>query len=106
MVVTASWGSDGPALSEASGGWVILVHGGAGRSDNDPGRLVGCKRAAQTASALLGAGASALDAVQAAVRVLEDDPLFNAGTGACLTEEGLIELDAAVMEGSSLRAGG
>jgi beta-aspartyl-peptidase (threonine type) len=51
-------------------------------------------------------GASSLDAVQAAVRVLEDDPFFNAGTGACLTEEGLVELDAAIMEGASLRAGG
>jgi L-asparaginase / beta-aspartyl-peptidase len=40
------------------------------------------------------------------VHVLEDDPLFNAGTGACLTEDGLIELDAAIMEGATLRAGG
>ena len=106
MVVTASWGSAGPTMSGTSSGWVILVHGGAGRSDNDPGRLEGCKRAVAVASALLGAGGSALDAVQAAVRTLEDDPLFNAGTGACLTEDGSIELDAALMEGSSLRAGG
>jgi beta-aspartyl-peptidase (threonine type) len=106
MVVTASWGSAGSAFSEPSAGWVILVHGGAGRSDNDEARLEGCKRAAAAAGALLAGGASALDAVQAAVRVLEDDPLFNAGTGACLTEDGLIELDAAIMEGSSLRAGG
>ena len=83
-----------------------MVHGGAGRSENDAARVEGCKRAAAAGSALLGAQASALDAVQAAVRVLEDDPLFNAGTGACLTEDGLIELDAAIMEGSSLRAGG
>jgi beta-aspartyl-peptidase (threonine type) len=106
MVVTASWGSAGPSTVDGSGGWVILVHGGAGRSDNDPARLEGCKRATAVGSAVLGAGGSALDAVQAAVRALEDDPLFNAGTGACLTEDGLIELDAAMMEGSSLRAGG
>jgi beta-aspartyl-peptidase (threonine type) len=106
MVVTASWGSTGPALPDSSGGWVILVHGGAGRSDNDTGRLEGCKRATAAASALLAGGAGALDAAQVAVRVLEDNPLFNAGTGACLTDDGLIELDAAVMEGSSLRAGG
>jgi beta-aspartyl-peptidase (threonine type) len=93
-------------LAEPSRGWVILVHGGAGRSDNDAGRAEGCKHATQAATALLAGGGSALDAVQAAVRVLEDDPLFNAGTGACLTEDGLIELDAAIMEGSSLRAGG
>jgi beta-aspartyl-peptidase (threonine type) len=106
MVVTASWG-EGPAFSESSAAWVILVHGGAGRADNDGGRVEGCKRAAAVAGAILGGeGGSALDAVQAAVRVLEDDPLFNAGTGACLTEDGLIELDAAIMEGSGLRAGG
>jgi beta-aspartyl-peptidase (threonine type) len=103
--VTASWGG-ADAATAGSPAWVILVHGGAGRSDNDAGRLEGCKRAAATAGVLLGGGASALDAVQAAVRVLEDDPLFNAGTGACLTEDGLIELDAAIMEGSSLQAGG
>jgi beta-aspartyl-peptidase (threonine type) len=85
--------------------WSILVHGGAGRSDNDAERIEGCKRAAGAAAALLAGGATSLDAVQLAVRVLEDDPLFNAGTGACLTEEGLIELDAAIMEGSLLRAG-
>jgi len=106
MVVTASWG-EGPVFSESSAAWVILVHGGAGRADNDAGRVEGCKRAAAVAGAILGGdGGSALDAVQAAVRVLEDDPLFNAGTGACLTEDGLVELDAAIMEGSGLRAGG
>jgi beta-aspartyl-peptidase (threonine type) len=106
VVVSASWGGSAPALAAPSPGWVVLVHGGAGRSDNDAGRAEGCKRATQAAAALLAGRGSALDAVQAAVRVLEDDPLFNAGTGACLTEDGLIELDAAIMEGSSLRAGG
>jgi beta-aspartyl-peptidase (threonine type) len=48
---------------------------------------------------------SPIDAAVAAVRVLEDDPRFNAGTGACLTSAGTIELDASIMEGSSLRAG-
>jgi beta-aspartyl-peptidase (threonine type) len=104
MVVTASWGSAGPLPDAAD--WVILVHGGAGRSDNDPGRIEGSKRAAQIGAESLAAGGSSIDAVQAAVRALEDDPLFNAGTGACLTEDGLIELDAAIMEGSSLAAGG
>ena len=106
MVVSASWGGADPAFTASAADWVILVHGGAGRSDNDAGRRQGCQRSAATAGALLAGGGDALDAVQAAVRVLEDDPLFNAGTGACLTEDGLIELDAAIMEGSSLRAGG
>jgi beta-aspartyl-peptidase (threonine type) len=83
-----------------------LVHGGAGRSDSDADRIAGCRRAASAAAALLQEGSSSLDAVQAAVRILEDDPFFNAGTGACLTEDGLVELDAAIMEGASLRAGG
>jgi beta-aspartyl-peptidase (threonine type) len=106
VVVSASWGDAASALAKPQAGWVILVHGGAGRSDNDAGRAEGCRRATREAAALLARAGSALDAVEAAVRVLEDDPLFNAGTGACLTEDGLIELDAAIMEGSSLRAGG
>src|SRR5258705_442150 len=100
----ASW--SGPRDREAAPlGWVILVHGGAGRSDSDADRIAGCRRAADAAAALLRAGSSSLDAVQAAVRILEDDPFFNAGTGACLTEDGRVELDAAIMEGASLRAG-
>jgi beta-aspartyl-peptidase (threonine type) len=66
----------------------------------------GCERAAAAGAAVLAAGGSALDAVEEAVRVLEDDPLFNAGTGACLNEDGAIELDAAIMDGRTLRAGG
>jgi beta-aspartyl-peptidase (threonine type) len=105
VAVRASW--SGPELTlDAGVGWSVLVHGGAGRSESDAERIEGCKRAAGAAAALLANGASALDAVQVAVRALEDDPLFNAGTGACLTEDGLIELDAAIMEGSTLRAGG
>ncbi|MET0592964.1 MAG: isoaspartyl peptidase/L-asparaginase [Polyangiaceae bacterium] len=104
MVVTASWGSAGPLADSAE--WVILVHGGAGRSDDDVGRTEGSKLAAQIGAEVLRAGGASIDAVQAAVRALEDDPRFNAGTGACLTEDGLIELDAAIMEGSRLAAGG
>ncbi len=54
---------------------------------------------------VLAAGGSALDAAQLAVRVLEDDPLFNAGTGSVLNEDGEVETDASVMEGATLRAG-
>jgi beta-aspartyl-peptidase (threonine type) len=92
---------------------IIVVHGGAGDRDPDEvstgspegGRLAGVRRACETGAALLRAGASALDAVEAAVRVLEDDPLFNAGTGACLTDDGDVELDASIMEGATLRCG-
>lgn len=88
--------------------WTILVHGGAGDVpvDRRPAHAEGCARAAEAGAAVLRSGGSALDAVEAAVRVLEDDPIFNAGTGACLNEDGLIELDASIMEGTNLRAGG
>jgi beta-aspartyl-peptidase (threonine type) len=96
-----SWGRDG-------GTWAILVHGGAGdvRSGEGPRYSQGCAEAARAAAAVLEEGGSAVYAVEIAVSVLEEDPVFNAGTGACLNEEGLIELDASIMEGTSLRAGG
>lgn len=87
--------------------WAILVHGGAGQVEAarvDEHRE-GCRLAAEAGAAILRASGSALDAAQRAVEVLEDDPRFNAGTGACLNEEGLLELDAAIMEGLHLRAG-
>ena len=105
MAVKASWSRPVGSPPELGAGWAVLVHGGAGRSESDSDRIEGCRRAAAAAAVLLSGGASSLDAVQTAVRALEDDPLFNAGTGACLTEEGLIELDAAIMDGSSLRVG-
>ncbi len=86
---------------------VVLVHGGAGEvpeGSRDAHRR-GCERAASAGLEVLVAGGSPLDAVQAAVRVLEDDPLYNAGTGACLTSDGTLELDASIMEGTGLRAG-
>ena len=87
--------------------WVILVHGGAGNVPVERRSLheQGCARAAEAGAAILRASGSALDAVEAAVRALEDDPLFNAGTGACLNEDGVIELDAAIMDGATARAG-
>jgi beta-aspartyl-peptidase (threonine type) len=99
-VVTASWGASG-------GDWAVLVHGGAGGLPADGADLhtAGCLEAARAAAAILRGGGSALDAAQRAVFVLEDLPVFNAGTGACLNADGLVELDAALMEGAGLRAG-
>lgn len=78
---------------------IIVVHGGAGAwaSDRLPAGVRGCELAAETGSRALEAGA--LAAVVAAVKVLEEDPLFNAGVGTTLTREGTVELDAAVMTG-------
>jgi len=87
----------------------IIVHGGAGAIASDDRAAScadGCLTAARLGHAILAAGGSALDAVEVACAALEDNPLFNAGTGACLNADGDVELDAAIMEGSSLRAGG
>jgi beta-aspartyl-peptidase (threonine type) len=86
----------------------IIVHGGAGVfADADvEAAKAGAARAADAGYAVLARGGSALAAVEAAVRVLEDDPVFNAGYGAVLNERGDIETDACVMESSAAdRAG-
>ncbi|MBX5459519.1 MAG: isoaspartyl peptidase/L-asparaginase [Steroidobacteraceae bacterium] len=92
--------------------YAIAVHGGAGAlpaelvSSEKRARYVqGLSLAVDAGYAILEAGGSSLDAVAAAVRVLEDDPLFNAGCGAALTREGWAELDAAIMDGKEQRAG-
>ncbi len=85
----------------------IIVHGGAGpiRDESLPARLEGCKAAALAGWTILEQGGSSLDAAEAAVVALEDNPLFNAGTGSTLNSLGKVETDAAIMDGASLRAG-
>jgi isoaspartyl peptidase/L-asparaginase-like protein (Ntn-hydrolase superfamily) len=91
---------------------VIAIHGGAGtirRSEmtaRSQARYVAAlRRALRAGDRLLQAGGSSLDAVVAAVVVLEDSPLFNAGRGAVYNAQARHELDAAVMDGAALRAG-
>jgi beta-aspartyl-peptidase (threonine type) len=86
---------------------VLLVHGGAGADPADaPDELRDGIRAAVAAGwRVLAAGGRSLDAVEAAVRVLEDAPRFNAGHGSVLTSAGTVETDAAIMEGDELRCG-
>jgi beta-aspartyl-peptidase (threonine type) len=86
----------------------IIVHGGAGawKPDHESGALSGVSAAAQAGIAILSGGGSALDAVVAAVVALENNPIFNAGTGSVLNAAGDVEMDASVMIGRSLRAGG
>jgi beta-aspartyl-peptidase (threonine type) len=90
----------------------IAIHGGAGavpRATLSPEReqryRAGLEAALEGGYAVLESGGSSLDAVCAAVRILEDDPCFNAGRGAALTREGAAELDAAIMDGRQQRAG-
>ena len=94
-------------LLDQKGGPAVVVHGGAGTPpDADPAPYFeGTRRAAEAGLRVLLQGGSALDAAQAAAVVLEDDPTFNAGTGAALTSAGEAELDASCMDGTSLRAG-
>jgi beta-aspartyl-peptidase (threonine type) len=95
------------SLLDQPGGPAVVVHGGAGTSvtDDPAPYLAGATRAAQAGLRVLLAGGSALDAAQAATVALEDDPIFNAGVGACLTSAGDCELDASCMDGLTLRAG-
>jgi beta-aspartyl-peptidase (threonine type) len=90
----------------------LAIHGGAGtlpRSEAAEEQLqryrAGLNAALETGFAVLESGGSSLEAVSRAVTALEDDPLFNAGRGAVFTLEGRNELDAAIMEGGSLKAG-
>ena len=92
--------------------WRLVIHGGAGSMR--PGRLdpeqekcarAGLEAALAAGAAILDKRESALDAVEAAVRVLEEDPCFNAGRGSVLTASGCIELDAAIMDGRNRAAG-
>ena len=85
----------------------IIVHGGAGTIAAERRKLAaaGCKEAALVGWRVLQAGGTALDAVEAAVRALEDNPNYNAGTGATLTNKGTIELDAGMMAGHTLNVG-
>ncbi|MBR9826134.1 MAG: isoaspartyl peptidase/L-asparaginase [Alphaproteobacteria bacterium] len=105
VTVSGSWAQESPD-------WAIVIHGGAGvieRGAMTPQReaeyraamLAATERGAQ----VLEAGGSALDAIEASIRGLEDDPLFNAGRGAVFTAAGTNELDASIMDGSNLNAG-
>jgi beta-aspartyl-peptidase (threonine type) len=85
----------------------IVVHGGAGKWPDEAHdrALEGVRRAVEAGHAVLAQGGDALAAVQAAVIVLEDDAVFNAGRGAALDERGLVSLDASIMRGADRAAG-
>ena len=101
-----------PAWAQEAPRWSLAIHGGAGvierdslTPEQDAAYRAALNTALQAGSAVLARSGSAMDAVEAAIRVMEDDPLFNAGRGAVFTAEGRNELDAAVMDGADLSAG-
>src|ERR1017187_2460482 len=92
--------------------WAIVVHGGAGvieraamGPEGDAAYRASLAKATETGAKVLAQGGSSLDAVEATINVLEDDPLFNAGRGAVFSAEGKNEMDSAIMDGSNLKAG-
>jgi L-asparaginase / beta-aspartyl-peptidase len=92
--------------------WAIVVHGGAGvieRSSMTPEAeakyRAGIKEAMDAAAAVLDKGGSSLDAIEAAIKLLEDNPMFNAGRGAVFAADGTNQLDAAIMDGKTMTAG-
>jgi L-asparaginase / beta-aspartyl-peptidase len=86
---------------------VIVVHGGAGRvaRASRDAALAGVRTAAEQGRTILSRGGTAEDAVVAAVRSLEDDPVFNAGRGSCMTAAGTFEMDAGIMRSHDMRSG-
>lgn len=101
-----------PALAEDAPKWSLAIHGGAGTLD--PKAMTPEKRAAYEAdlqraldagSKILAEGGAAMDAIKAAIVIMEDSPLFNAGKGAVFTWDGTNELDASIMDGRDRSAG-
>jgi L-asparaginase / beta-aspartyl-peptidase len=92
--------------------WTLVIHGGAGgmargklTPEAEAAARAGLGKALDAGSAVLAKGGSAMDAVAAAIMVMEDDPTFNAGRGAVFTYKGVNELDASIMDGETMSAG-
>jgi beta-aspartyl-peptidase (threonine type) len=100
------------ALTAAAQKAMLVIHGGAGTitrasmsADAEKQYREALEQALRTGHMVLKQGGSSMDAVEASIRFLEDNPLFNAGKGAVFTHDGRNELDASVMEGKTKRAG-
>ena len=97
-----------PVTAPAAHPPTLLVHGGAWAipADAAEAHQSGVRTALEAGHSILSRGGSALDAVQAAVTILEDDPTFDAGRGSFLTSDGRVQLDALLMDGGRMKAGG
>jgi len=99
-------------LAQDEARWSIVVHGGAGviergdmDADTEAAYRAALDAALETGGAILSEGGSSLDAIEAVIRDMEDNPIFNAGRGAVFTAEGRNELDSSIMDGATLNAG-
>lgn len=108
MAMAAAVNARGPGQHK----WAVVVHGGAGvieRSTMTPEAeakyRAGIKEAIDAAAAVLDKGGSSLDAIEAAIKLLEDNPMFNAGRGAVFAADGTNQLDSAIMDGKTMMAG-
>ena len=112
LVAVLQLGGQDASMKTEQKKFALAIHGGAGTID--PSKITpdlerayrdGLEQSLRAGVDILERGGASLDAVEAAVRVLEDDPHFNAGKGAVFTEAGTNELDAAIMDGKTLKAG-
>ena len=101
-----------PGFAFAQQKAMLVIHGGAGTitranmsAEAEKNYRAGLEEALKTGHAVLARGGTSVDAVEAAIRILEDNPLFNAGKGAVFTHDGKNELDASIMEGKKKMAG-
>ncbi len=108
LMIAAATTAQQPAVHR----WAIVLHGGAGvieratmSAESEKAYRASMAKATEAGAQVLDKGGTSLDAVEAAIRILEDDPLFNAGRGADFAADGRNELDAAIMDGSSMKAG-
>ncbi len=105
FAISAIGFAQAPAAPATTARWALAIHGGAGVIDKSmpdakkAEYFASLERALDIGRRVLANGGAALDAVEAVVRDLEDDPKFNAGKGAVFTHEGKHELDAAIMNG-------
>ncbi len=112
IMTDASFAQNTPSTPPPTQRWGLVIHGGAGvlergkiTPEQDAEVRAALEKALAAGSEILAKGGSSLDAVEVAVKVLEDDPNFNAGKGAVLTYDGGISLDAAIMDGKNRAAG-
>src|SRR5687768_16914943 len=98
--------------SRPSSKWAIVIHGGAGvierasmTREAEAAYRGALSKVLEIGSTVLRQGGDALDAIESVIKVMEDDPLFNAGRGAVFSSAGKNELDASIMDGATLSAG-